>query len=73
MAGPGLAATLAGAGAGACWFLYNWSHLQTARQVFFAMLVQFAASLAIWTMSVPMIRDFAPSTELLYSVLLPAR
>ena len=55
------------------WFLYNWGHLRTRGKIFFAALVQGAASLVIWTMSVPVIRDFAPSTELLYSVLLPAQ
>lgn len=55
------------------WFLYNWRHLRTRGKIFFAALVQGAASLVIWTMSVPMIRDFAPSTELMYSVLLPAQ
>jgi exo-beta-1,3-glucanase (GH17 family)/cellulose synthase/poly-beta-1,6-N-acetylglucosamine synthase-like glycosyltransferase len=55
------------------WFLYNWRHLRTRGKIFFAVLVQFAASLVIWTMSVPVIRDFAPSTELMYSVLMPAQ
>jgi cellulose synthase/poly-beta-1,6-N-acetylglucosamine synthase-like glycosyltransferase/exo-beta-1,3-glucanase (GH17 family) len=55
------------------WFLYNWNHLHTRGKIFFAALVQGAASLIIWTMSVPMIRDFAPSAELMYSVLLPAQ
>ncbi|MDR3440054.1 glycosyltransferase [Telmatospirillum sp.] len=55
------------------WFLYNWNHLRTRGKIFFAALVQGAASLVIWTMSVPMIRDFAPSAELLYTVLMPAQ
>jgi exo-beta-1,3-glucanase (GH17 family)/glycosyltransferase involved in cell wall biosynthesis len=55
------------------WFLYNWRHLKTRGKIFFAILVQFAASLIIWTMSVPVIRDFAPSTKLMYSVLMPAQ
>ena len=55
------------------WFLYNWSHLRLRGKIFFTVLVQFAASLVIWTMSVPVIRDFAPSAELMYSVLLPAQ
>ncbi len=55
------------------WFLYNWNHLRTRGKIFFAVLVQFAASLVIWTMSVPVIRDFAPSAELMYSVLMPAQ
>ncbi len=55
------------------WFLFNWTHLRTRGKIFFAVLVQFAASLVIWTMSVPVIRDFAPSTELMYSVLMPAQ
>jgi cellulose synthase/poly-beta-1,6-N-acetylglucosamine synthase-like glycosyltransferase/exo-beta-1,3-glucanase (GH17 family) len=55
------------------WFLFNWGHLKIRGKIFFAVLVQLAASLVIWTMSVPVIRDFAPSTELMYSVLLPAQ
>jgi len=55
------------------WFLFNWDHLKTRGKVFFAVLVQLAASFVIYTMSVPVIRDFAPSTELMYSVLLPAQ
>lgn len=55
------------------WFLFNWGHLKFRGKVFFCFLVQLAASLMIYTMSVPVIRDFAPSTELMYSVLLPAQ
>jgi exo-beta-1,3-glucanase (GH17 family)/glycosyltransferase involved in cell wall biosynthesis len=55
------------------WFLYNWRHLHIRGKIFFAALVQGSASLIIWTMSIPMIRDFAPSPELMYSVLLPAQ
>jgi len=55
------------------WFLYNWRHLHTRGKIFFAVLLQFAASLVIWTMSTPVIRDFAPSTKLMYSVLVPAQ
>jgi len=55
------------------WLLFNWGHLKTRGKIFFGVLVQGAASLIIWTMSVPMIRDFAPSAELMYSVLLPAQ
>jgi cellulose synthase/poly-beta-1,6-N-acetylglucosamine synthase-like glycosyltransferase/exo-beta-1,3-glucanase (GH17 family) len=55
------------------WLLFNWGHLKIRGKIFFAILVQGAASLVIWTMSVPMIRDFAPSVELMYSVLLPAQ
>jgi exo-beta-1,3-glucanase (GH17 family)/cellulose synthase/poly-beta-1,6-N-acetylglucosamine synthase-like glycosyltransferase len=60
------------AGLPVMWFLFNWSHLRTRGKIFFAVLVQFSASLVIWVMSVPMIRDFAPSAELMYSVLIPA-
>jgi len=55
------------------WLLFNWGHLKIRGKIFFAVLVQAAASLIIWTMTVPMIRDFAPSAELMYSVLLPAQ
>lgn len=55
------------------WFLAHWQNLRTRGKIFFAVLVQFVASLVIWTMSVPVIRDFAPSTELMYSVLMPAQ
>jgi cellulose synthase/poly-beta-1,6-N-acetylglucosamine synthase-like glycosyltransferase/exo-beta-1,3-glucanase (GH17 family) len=55
------------------WFLFKWNHLKFRGKIFFGVLVQLAASLVIWTMSVPVIRDFAPSTELMYSVLLPAQ
>jgi cellulose synthase/poly-beta-1,6-N-acetylglucosamine synthase-like glycosyltransferase len=55
------------------WLLFNWGHLKIRGKIFFGVLVQAAASLIIWTMSVPMIRDFAPSAELMYSVLLPAQ
>ncbi|OIQ98347.1 cellulose synthase 1 [mine drainage metagenome] len=55
------------------WLLTNWQHLRTRGKIFFAVLVQFAVSLMVWTGTVPMIRDFAPSTELMYSVLMPAQ
>ncbi|HVI51385.1 MAG TPA: glycosyltransferase [Candidatus Sulfotelmatobacter sp.] len=55
------------------WLLFNWKHLRTRGKVFYAVLVQFSVSLMVWTGSVPMIRDFAPSTELMYSVMMPAQ
>jgi exo-beta-1,3-glucanase (GH17 family)/cellulose synthase/poly-beta-1,6-N-acetylglucosamine synthase-like glycosyltransferase len=55
------------------WFLWRWKDLRMAGKVFFAMLVQFAATLVIWTMSTPMVRDLAPATELMVGVLLPAQ
>jgi exo-beta-1,3-glucanase (GH17 family)/cellulose synthase/poly-beta-1,6-N-acetylglucosamine synthase-like glycosyltransferase len=55
------------------WFLFRWGHLRLPGKVFFAVLVQFASSLVIWTMSVPMIRDLAPATELMIGVMLPAQ
>ncbi len=54
------------------WFLYNWRGLRTRGKMFFAVLIQFVASLLIWAISVPILRDFAPSVELLFSVLVPA-
>jgi exo-beta-1,3-glucanase (GH17 family)/cellulose synthase/poly-beta-1,6-N-acetylglucosamine synthase-like glycosyltransferase len=54
------------------WMMFSWKHLQTRGKMFFAMLMQFAASLAIWALSTPVLRDFAPSTKLLYTVLGPA-
>jgi len=55
------------------WFLFKWTHLRLPGKIFFAVLVQFAATLVIWTMSTPMIRDLAPTTELMIGVLLPAQ
>ncbi|MCA1908188.1 MAG: glycosyltransferase [Magnetospirillum sp.] len=55
------------------WFLMRWKDLRLAGKVFFAMLVQFAATLVIWTMSTPVVRDLAPATELMVFVLLPAQ
>ncbi len=54
------------------WLMFSWKHLQTRGKMFFALLMQFAASLAIWTLSTPVLRDFAPNTQLLYTVLGPA-
>ncbi|MBF0324381.1 MAG: glycosyltransferase [Alphaproteobacteria bacterium] len=54
------------------WFLGKWKELRLAGRIFFAMLVQFAATLVIWTMSTPMVRDLAPSTGLMMGVLFPA-
>ncbi|MBF0306097.1 MAG: glycosyltransferase [Alphaproteobacteria bacterium] len=53
--------------------LWRWNHLRWPGKLFFAVLVQVAASMVIWVGSVPMLRDFGPSAELLYSVLLPAQ
>ncbi len=55
------------------WFLGRWKDLRLPGKVFFAVLVQFAATLVIWTMSTPVIRDLAPTTELMVGVLLPAQ
>ncbi|HLO76534.1 MAG TPA: glycosyltransferase [Magnetospirillum sp.] len=55
------------------WFLGKWKELRLPGKIFFAMLVQFAATLVIWTMSTPVVRDLAPATELMVGVLLPAQ
>ena len=55
------------------WFLGKWKDLRLPGKIFFAVLVQFAATLVIWTMSTPMIRDLAPTTHLMVGVLLPAQ
>ena len=54
------------------WLVFTWRHLRTRGKMFFALLLQFVASLAIWTLSTPVLRDFAPSAQLLYTVLAPA-
>jgi exo-beta-1,3-glucanase (GH17 family)/cellulose synthase/poly-beta-1,6-N-acetylglucosamine synthase-like glycosyltransferase len=54
------------------WFLMNWNHLKTRGKIFFGILVQASASLVIWAMSEPVIRDFAPSAEIMYTVMIPA-
>jgi len=54
-------------------FLGKWKDLRLPGKIFFAMLVQFAATLVIWTMSTPVVRDLAPATELMMGVLLPAQ
>jgi exo-beta-1,3-glucanase (GH17 family)/cellulose synthase/poly-beta-1,6-N-acetylglucosamine synthase-like glycosyltransferase len=55
------------------WFLGKWKDLRLPGKIFYAMLVQFAATLVIWTMSTPVVRDLAPATELMMGVLLPAQ
>ncbi len=55
------------------WFLWRWKDLRLVGKVFFAMLVQIAATLVIWTMSTPVMRDVAPATELMLGILLPAQ
>lgn len=49
----------------AIWFLVRWKDLRLPGKIFFAVLVQFAASLLIWTMSVPVMRDLGPNTSLM--------
>jgi len=55
------------------WFLGRWKDLRLPGKIFFTVLVQFASTLVIWTMSTPVIRDLAPTTELMIGVLLPAQ
>jgi len=55
------------------WFLAKWKDLRLPGKLFFAILVQFASSLVIWTMSTPMIKDVAPGTGLMLGLLLPAQ
>jgi cellulose synthase/poly-beta-1,6-N-acetylglucosamine synthase-like glycosyltransferase len=55
------------------WFLWRWKDLRLPGKIFYGVLVQFAASLVIWTMSTPVIRDVAPTTGLMVGVLLPAQ
>ncbi len=55
------------------WFLWRWKDLRLTGKLFFAMLVQFAATLVIWTISTPMVRDLAPATGVMVGFLLPAQ
>ena len=55
------------------WFLGRWKDLRLPGKIFFGVLVQFASTLVIWTMSTPVIRDVAPTTGLMIGVLLPAQ
>ncbi|MGE5546186.1 MAG: glycosyltransferase [Solirubrobacterales bacterium] len=55
------------------WFLWRWKDLRLPGKIFYAVLVQFAATLVIWTMSVPVIRDLAPSMALMVGVMAPAQ
>ena len=57
----------------AVWFLVRWKDLRMPGKIFFAFLVQFAASLLIWTMSVPVMRDLGPNISLMGFVLFPAQ
>ena len=54
-------------------FLFKWSTLRLPGKIFFGVLVQFASSLVIWTMSTPVIKDVAPGTGLMLGLLLPAQ
>ncbi|TAN56833.1 MAG: glycosyltransferase, partial [Magnetospirillum sp.] len=55
------------------WFLFKWRTLRLPGKIFFGVLVQFAATLVIWTMSTPVIKDVAPGTGLMLGLLLPAQ
>ncbi len=55
------------------WFLWRWQDLRLPGKLFFAILVQFAATMVIWTMSTPVVRDLAPASELMIFILLPAQ
>ena len=57
----------------AAWFLWRWKDLRLPGKIFFAVLVQFAATLLIWTMSVPVMRDLGPNFSLMGLVLFPAQ
>ncbi|OAN55279.1 cellulose synthase [Paramagnetospirillum marisnigri] len=54
-------------------FLLKWQTLRLPGKIFFGVLVQFASSLVIWTMSTPVIQDVAPGTGLMLGLLLPAQ
>ena len=54
-------------------FLFRWDHLRLPGKIFFAVMVQFAASLVIWSMSTPVIKDFAPTLGLMFAFLIPAQ
>ncbi|ARJ68249.1 cellulose synthase [Magnetospirillum sp. ME-1] len=55
------------------WFLGKWKTLRLPGKIFFALLVQFASTLLIWTMSTPVIRDVSPGTGLMLGLMLPAQ
>lgn len=55
------------------WFLFKWRNLRLPGKIFFGVLVQFAATLVIWTMSTPVLKDVAPGTGLMLGLLLPAQ
>ena len=54
-------------------FLRHWDNLRRRGQVFFAALIQMAASMFAWTALLPMITEMTPAGIAVWSILLPAQ
>ncbi|MBW7848896.1 MAG: glycosyltransferase [Rhodospirillales bacterium] len=55
------------------WFVSRWQHLRARGKLFFGVMVQAAASLAVWMTTVPIIKDFAPEFGLMFGLLVPGQ
>jgi cellulose synthase/poly-beta-1,6-N-acetylglucosamine synthase-like glycosyltransferase len=55
------------------WFLTRWQHLRSRGRVFYAYLMQAAASLVIWAAFVPFTEYMSVTATLMWSMLLPAQ
>ncbi len=56
------------------WFLRRWrTHLHFSGQLFFASLLQVAASMAIWTAFTPITQDLPLASTIMWGVLFPAQ
>jgi exo-beta-1,3-glucanase (GH17 family)/cellulose synthase/poly-beta-1,6-N-acetylglucosamine synthase-like glycosyltransferase len=55
------------------WFLSRWNHLQTRGRLFYASLIQCAASLVTWAAFVPFTEYMSAGATLMWSILLPAQ
>ncbi|MCC7258276.1 MAG: glycosyltransferase [Gammaproteobacteria bacterium] len=55
------------------WFVMRWTELRTAGRLFYAGLIQLAASLVAWAAFVPFTEYMSAPATLMWSVLLPAQ
>jgi exo-beta-1,3-glucanase (GH17 family)/cellulose synthase/poly-beta-1,6-N-acetylglucosamine synthase-like glycosyltransferase len=55
------------------WFLWRRREVNLGGRLFFAAMTQLAASVVIWSASVPVIKEFAPGPEVMWMLLVPGQ
>ncbi|CAA6605468.1 Cellulose synthase catalytic subunit [Rhodospirillaceae bacterium LM-1] len=55
------------------WFLWRRSQIKLGGRIFFAAMTMTAASVVMWAATIPVLKDFAPGPEVMWTMLVPGQ